>query len=108
MLEERLVLGSEEGLDQPARHGVERHVEPLLPGVLGKQPPVACVNARHHRRLVGRELVVIRQVAAVVKEHEGDGTAGDSGEQDDAAQDDAERLHLYTDLAVNGVAAAQA
>ena len=108
MLVERLVLSREEGLDQPARHGVERHEQPLLPGVLGEQPPVARVNPGHHRRLVGRELIVIGQVPAIVKEHERDGTASNGSEQNDAAQDDAEGLHPYMGLTVNGVAIAKA
>ena len=100
MLVERLVLGGEKGLDHPARHGDERHEQTLLAGMLGEQPPVAGVHPGHHRRLVGRKLVVIRQVAAIVEEHEGDGTAGESGEQNDAAQDDAEDLHPCASLAV--------
>ena len=108
MLVERLVFGRQEGLDHPVRHGVERHEETLFAGVLGKQPPIARVNSGHYRRLVGRQLIVIGQVPAVVKEHERDGTASKGGEQNDAAQDDAEGLHSYMDLAVIGVAIAKA
>ena len=61
--------------------------------MLGEQPPVARVNAGHHRRLVGRKLIVIGQVPAVVEEHESDGTAGEGGEEHEAAEDDAGDLH---------------
>ena len=93
MLVERLVLGREEGLDHALRHGANGHEQPLLAGVLGQQPPVTGVNASHHRRLVARKLIVIGQVAAVVKEHERDGTAGEGGEEHEAAEDDTGDLH---------------
>ena len=72
------------------------HEQPLLAGVFGEQPSVAGVNAGHHRRLVGRELVVIRQVPAVMEEDEGDGTACECREEHEAAEDDAGDLHLWT------------
>ena len=72
--------------------------------MLGEQPPVAGVNAGHHRRLVSRELVVIWQVPAVVEEDEGDGTACECCEEHEAAEDDAGDFHLWAGRTVSGVA----
>ena len=72
--------------------------------MFGEQPPVAGMNAGHHRRLVGRELVVIGQVSAVVEEHEGDGTACECCEEHKAAEDDAGDFHLWAGRTVSGVA----
>ena len=76
--------------------------------MLGEQPPVAGVNAGHHRRLVGRELIVVGQVPAVMKKHERDCSACERREEHEAAEDDAGDLHLWASRAVSGVASASA
>ena len=69
MLEEVLVLGRQEGADQLLGHGRNRHEHALLDRVLGEQPSVSGVHPGHRRRLVARELLVVRQGASELVEH---------------------------------------
>ena len=70
-----LVLGREEGVDHPPRDGLERHEDSLLRCVFAEETAVARVHPSHRGRLVGGELLVVRQIATVlVKQVQG--TAG--------------------------------
>ena len=62
MGEEGLVLGRDEGLDQALRHLAHGHEEPALLGIFGQQRTIGGMDAGHHRRFVGGELLVVRQV----------------------------------------------
>ena len=66
---EGLVLGREKRLDQPRRHCLHRHENALFGGVLGNQRAVAGVDAGGDRRLVLRQLVIVRQILAIGPEH---------------------------------------
>ncbi len=62
MLIEALVLGRQERPQHLLGDRIDRHENPPLARELGDQRPVVGVNARHHRRLVLGQAVVIRQV----------------------------------------------
>jgi hypothetical protein len=64
-----LVLGGDEGPDDQARHRADRHENAPLERVFGEQPAVARLNARHGRRLVVGELLIIGQADAVFPQH---------------------------------------
>ena len=66
---EGLVLGREKRLYQPRRHRLHRHENTFFGGVLGNQCAVAGMNSGGHRRLILRQLVVIRQILAIGPEH---------------------------------------
>ena len=100
MLEERLVLGGEEGVDHPAGHGGNRNEDPLFGGEFGEKSPVSRVDAAHHRRLVVGELGVVGQVAAIVVEKPYNAPAGEKPDDDDQQSQYADRLqntHLDRD-----------
>ena len=55
-------------MDHIAGHDLERHEDPLLHRVLRQDPPVAGVHPGDGRRVVGRQLLVVRQIAPVFLE----------------------------------------
>ena len=61
---EALVLGGQEGVDDPLGDRVHRHEEAPLDREFGQHAAVAGVDARQHRRLIVDELLVVRQPAA--------------------------------------------
>jgi hypothetical protein len=63
VLVEAPVLGGQERLDHLFGDHVDRHEDAPLAGVLGHQGAVGGVDARHHRRLVLGQPLVVRQVA---------------------------------------------
>ena len=83
VLIEVLVLGRDEGVDDALGNGGDRHVDAPLARVLGDQPAVIGVDARHHRRLVLGEHLVVRQFLGDFPQHEG-GRAGHGDEQNHA------------------------
>src|SRR5690606_32046844 len=66
MLEERLVLGGDERVDDEPRHNVDGHEDAPLLGELAEQLAVAGIDPRDDRRLVIGELTVVGQIAAVM------------------------------------------
>ena len=62
MLVEILVLGGEEGRLDQVGDRLDRQIEAALARILGDQLAVGGMDARHHRRLVLRQAVVVRQV----------------------------------------------
>ena len=62
VLVEVLVLGRKERRLDEVGHRLDRQIEPPLARVLGDQLAVGRVDARHHRRLVLRQAVVVGQV----------------------------------------------
>ena len=83
MLVEILVLGRDESLDDALGNGGDGHVDAPLARELGDEPAVIGVDARHHRRLVFGEHLVVRQFLGHFPQHEGGG-AGHSDEHDHA------------------------
>jgi hypothetical protein len=61
MLVERLVLSRQEGVDEPFGHRTDWHEQPSFAGVFADQRAIAGMDARHHRRLVPGELLVVGQ-----------------------------------------------
>ena len=59
---EILVFRSEERVDDHFRHGLDRNINAPLFCKLRYKSAVACMNARDDGRLVGRKLVVVRQI----------------------------------------------
>ena len=91
MLEEVLVLGRDEGLQQRLGDGLDGLEQPPLARVFGQQRAVGRVHARRHRRLivlqhrvVGKSGRHLRQIDA------GDGEAG-HGAEDAEAEEPAEQ-----------------
>ena len=93
MFVEGLVLGGEKGLNEAVGHRRKRHEKPLLARVFGEQSPVPRVDAGGHRGFVGGKPSVVREVAAVVEEREGDPPRGQRGQEEQAQGDEAERSH---------------
>ena len=62
VLIEILVFRGEERVDDHFRHCLNRNVNAPLFGKLRYKSAVACMNARNNRRLIGRKLVVVRQI----------------------------------------------
>ena len=87
MVIEILVLGGEERLHHPPRHGLDGHEDTLLDGVLGQQLPVAGVHTGHHRWLVIGKLGVIGEVASEVMEHEKRPARAEDGDNHQNAKD---------------------
>ena len=83
MLEERLVLGRDEGVDHPARHGGDRDEDPLFRRELGEQSAVSGMDSAHHGRFVVGELGVVRQTAAIGVEQPYDTAAGEKPDDDE-------------------------
>jgi hypothetical protein len=94
---EVLVLGRDEGVDDPLGDHLDRHEDPLFDGELGQDPAVAGVHAGHRRRVVARELIVVRQIAAVCGEKiDHADAAGDREDQRQREQrgKQSHRLHI--------------
>jgi hypothetical protein len=70
VVEEVLVLGRQEGVDDPLGDHLDRHEDPLLHGIFRENPAVAGVHPGHRRRIVGGQLLEVRQVPAVLLVHE--------------------------------------
>ena len=68
MLVKILVLGGEKSIDDPARHGGDRHEDTALGGIFSEQLPIARMDPGHCRRFVIGELLVIGQAATIVIE----------------------------------------
>ncbi len=68
VLVEGLVLGRQEGVDNPQGYRLDGHGDALFHRELGQQASVACVDARHGRRLVLGELLDLGQVLPEVVE----------------------------------------
>ena len=92
MGEEALVLGGDEGLHQALGHGGDRHEHALLLGVFGEQPAVGGVEARHRRRLVVGELLVVGQAMAEMPEQAGDRAGAHDQAGHGKGQNDFEQL----------------
>ncbi len=106
MGEEVLVLGREERLDHALGHGVDGHEDALLGRVFGEQPPVARVDAGHHRRLVDRELAVIGQPPAeIVEAGHADRAAAEGDEEHQAEERGQGADHEHSALGAKAVAA---
>ncbi len=73
----------------------DRHEHPPLGRVFGEQPAVAGVDARHDRRLVMRQLLVIRQVTPKIPDRQpGEDAAGDRHKHD-ADEQESNQLDHY-------------
>jgi hypothetical protein len=95
---EVLVLGGDEGVDDPFRDHLDRHEDPLFDGELGQDAPVAGVHAGHRRRVVVRKLIVIRQIAPVDIEHvDHADAAGDRQDQRQREQRGKQSHHLHSE-----------
>ena len=88
MLVEGLVLGRDEGLDELLRDVVDRHEETALLGIFGNQRAVGGMHARHHRRLVLGELLIVGQTLGHVPDDVAD-TGGDAEERDESYREQA-------------------
>ena len=62
VLVEAPVLGRQEGCDDALGDGVDGHEDAPLARVLGDQRAVVRMDARHHRRLVLGEALVVGQI----------------------------------------------
>jgi hypothetical protein len=91
VLVEILVLGRQEGTDHKLGHGIDRHVEPALAGVFGDQAAVGRMDAGHHRRLVIRQLGMLRQVLRIEPESIGEPNSADQEEDRTDAEEKAEK-----------------
>ena len=71
---EGFILCRQERMDQLRRHGFNRYKHPLFGGVFCQQGPIAGMDSRRHRRLIGRQLVIIRQALPIGPEHPQNGS----------------------------------
>ena len=97
VLVEALVLGGQERGDHQLGHDVDRHEDAPLAGVFGHQAAVVRVDARHHRRLVFGEAVIVGQIARGLP-HEEAGHAGGRHEQHHARRRNAKPSRLKSQL----------
>ena len=88
-----LVLGRQEGVDDPLRDHTDRHKNPALGRIFGQQPPVAGMDAGRNRRLVMRQLLVIGQVTPEIPDRQADHAAAGNGQQDETHENKANELN---------------
>src|SRR5271157_3706330 len=94
MTVEVFVLGREKGIDDPFWDRLDRHQDAPLDRVFGQQTTIPRVNAGHDRRLIMRELLVVRQLAVDLRDRDADDSAtGDRNEDHVAEQEPAEGDH---------------
>ncbi len=93
MLVEILVLGGQEGVDHPLRHGADRHEGALLHRIFGDQAAVAGIDAGGDRRLVMGQLVIVRQIVAIVPEQAQHASRGDDGQKKQGADQHHQEFH---------------
>ena len=82
MVVEILVLGRDERLLDPIGDGLGRDEDPVLPRILGQQAAIAGMDAGGGRRLVGRQLPMVGQVAIIVLDQVEQARAGHHQEHD--------------------------
>ncbi len=77
------------------RHRLDRQIETPLARIFGEQAAIAGMDARHHRRLVVRELRVIGQVLRIfpveisgARRRDQKGDRADAEEEAEEAKDD--------------------
>ncbi len=86
MAVEVLVLGGKKGADYPFGDGLDRHENAPLSRVLGQQAAVSGMYPGGDRRLVMRELLIVRQIAAEIPDRDAD-KAATGNRQDDRADE---------------------
>ena len=79
-----LVLGGEEGVDDRLGNRLDRHEDAPLGRIFGEQPAVTRMYPGHDRRLIMRELLVIRQVTTEIPQSDPDEPAAGNRQQDGA------------------------
>ena len=87
MAVEILVLGGKEGVDDLLWDGLDRHEDAPFGRVLGQQPAIAGMHPGHDRRLVVRELLIVRQIAAEIPDRNTDKAAA-GNRQDNRADEE--------------------
>ena len=92
MFEERLVLGGDEGADDPPGHGRDRNEDPLFSGEFGEKPTVSGMDPAHHRGFVVGELGMVREIAAIAVEQPDHAAAGEKPDDDEQQSQYADRL----------------
>ena len=90
VLVEALVLGRKERRDDALRNRVDGHEDAPLARVLGDQRAVMRMDARHDRRLVLGEALVVGQVLRHAPQHEAGGCGADQEQDDERAKAEAE------------------
>ena len=87
MAVEVLILGGKEGVDDPLRDGLDRHEDAPLGRVLGQQAAVSGMYPGRDRRLVMRELLIVRQIAAEIPDRDADKAATGNRQNDRADEE---------------------
>ena len=88
---EGLILSRQKCLYQPRRHRLYRHENTFFGSVLGNQRAIAGMNARGDRRLILRQLVIVRQILAIGPEDPEDRCGGGNKSQKQKADQNRDR-----------------
>jgi len=75
VLVEVLVLSGEEGVDNPLWDRLDRDEDATFGGEFGQQSSIPGMNAGHGRRMIMRELLVVRQLAVELPDRDADHNA---------------------------------
>ena len=104
MVVEGLVLGGQEGIDDPLRDRLDRDEQTVLDGELRQQPAVAGMDPGGDRRLIVGKPAIGRKAAAEMVRHEQDSEAAQHDACGGKPEEEAQQTCHFTQKQTNIVA----
>ena len=83
---EVFVFSGKESVDDPFWDRLDRHEDAPLDCIFGQQTTIPRMNAAHDRRLIMRQLLVVRQLAVELRDRDPDDNTNGSRKEDRAAE----------------------